>query len=115
MKKRLWRGSTLQSLTIIVIPLTLLLVVISLGSFQVHQNAMRSLVGDRDERSVRTAASALESEIDRRLFAIRALAALAGSSPQPDLNTLLDDSQGLMDSLDIGTAFVTPKGNLVAA
>jgi hypothetical protein len=37
-----WRGSTLQLIAAIVIPLTLLLVGISFGSFFIHQNAMRA-------------------------------------------------------------------------
>jgi signal transduction histidine kinase len=115
MKRRFWRGSTLQSITVIIIPLTVLLVVISLGSFQVHQNAMRSLVGTRDERSVLTAASALESEISHREYAIRTLAALAGSSSQASLESVLDNSQDLMEQFDYGTAFFNSKGDLIAA
>jgi len=114
MKKRLWRGSTIQSIAVIVLPLTLVLVIVSIGSFQIHQNAMRSLVGNRDERSAMTAASALESEIEHRLYAIQTLSTLANSNPQASLDTILAESQSLMKDFDAGTAFVGYDGNMIS-
>src|SRR5512136_3259396 len=104
MKNTLWRGSTLQSLAVIVIPLTILLVVVSFSSFWVHQNAMRSMVGERDERSVRSAASAIESEINHRLYEVRSLALLASSNPQESAGTILGTSASLMGDFEYGTA-----------
>jgi len=115
MRKKLWRGSTLQSITVIVLPLTLLLVIVSFGSFQIHQNAMRSLVGDRDERSVRTAASTLASQIDHELYAIRVLAALANANPQTSPEGVLTTAGTLMESFDYGTAFYDSHGILIGA
>lgn len=65
MKKTLppWRGLTVQLLAITVLPLTLLLLFIAFGSVFLHQRDMRALVGERDERAVRSAAAALASEL----------------------------------------------------
>jgi signal transduction histidine kinase len=115
MKKTFWRGSTLQSLAVIILPLTILLVVISFGSFSIHQNAMRSLVGERDERSARSAASAIESEINHRIFAVRSLALLASSNPQESPNAILTSSVSLMGDFDYGTAIFEQGGTLLAA
>jgi signal transduction histidine kinase len=115
MKYPLWRGSTLQSIAIIVIPLTLLLVLVSLGSFWIHQNAMRSLVGERDERSVLTAASAIASEIDHRVAAIRSLTMFASSNPSENPVTILSKGESLMGDFDYGSAFFDPNGSLMAA
>ncbi|MBE3118689.1 MAG: cache domain-containing protein, partial [Candidatus Atribacteria bacterium] len=115
MKKTLWRGSTLQSLAVIILPLTILLVAISLVSFSIHQNAMRSMVGERDERSARSAASAIESEINHRLFAVRSLALLASSNPQESPDAILSSSENLMGVFDYGTAFFQQDGTLLAA
>lgn len=115
MKKKLWRGSTIQSIAVIVLPLTLILVVVSFGSFQIHQNAMRSLVGSRDQRSVLTAAGILESEIAHRLYAIQALVGLVNSNPQTQPEAILSGSQNLMEDFDIGTAFVDIDGTVIAA
>jgi signal transduction histidine kinase len=115
MKRSLWRGSTLQSIAVIVLPLTLLLVIISLGSFSIHQNAMRSLVGERDKRSAQTAASAIESEINHRLFAIHSLALISSSNPPESLDTITSTSATLLGDFDYGTAFFQPDGTLLAA
>jgi signal transduction histidine kinase len=115
MKKSLWRGSTLQSLSVIILPLTILLVIVSFVSFSIHQNAMRSLVGERDERSVRSAASAVESEITHRLYEVRSLALLASSNPQESATAILASSESLMGDFDYGTAIFKQGGTLLAA
>jgi len=115
MKKAMWRGSTLQSLAVIILPLTVVLVVISLVSFTIHQNAMRSVVGERDEHSARSAASAIDSEIHHRQFAIQSLALLGGSNPQKDPEGILAASESLMGDFDHGTAIYDQTGTLLAA
>ncbi|MCX6038547.1 MAG: hypothetical protein NTW99_11800, partial [Chloroflexi bacterium] len=115
MKKTLWRGSTLQSLAVIILPLTILLVAISLVSFSIHQNAMRSVVGERDERSARSAASAIESEINHRLFVVRSLALVASTKPQESPDAILSSSENLMGVFDYGTALFQQDGTLLAA
>ncbi len=73
-----WRGSTLQLIAAIVIPLTLALVAITFGSFFLHQNAMRAMVGERDERAARASAAIIQSEIQRRADFVRGLAVFTG-------------------------------------
>jgi signal transduction histidine kinase len=114
MKKTFWRGSTLQSLAVIILPLTILLVAISLVSFSIHQNAMRSVVGVRDELSARSAAGAIESEINHRLFAVRSLALLASSNPQESPDAIPASSENLMGVFDYGTAIFQQDGSLLA-
>jgi len=109
----LWRGSTLQVIAAIVLPLTLLLVAISFGSFFIHQNAMRSMVGERDERSVRAAASSIEAEINHRVDTIHSLALLAGDASTENLNRALADSSYLLDDFNLGLAFFSPNGTLL--
>ena len=53
------RGLTVQLLAITVLPLTLLLLAIVFGSVSLHEQDMRALVGERDERAVQSAAAAL--------------------------------------------------------
>lgn len=110
----LWRGSTLQVIAAVVLPLTLLLVGISFSSFYIHQNAMRSMVGERDERSVRAAASALEAEINHRADTIHSLALLAGDGSTENLNRALADSSYLLDDFNLGLSFFSPDDALLA-
>jgi signal transduction histidine kinase len=66
-KKFNWRGFTLQLFVITIIPLTALLLIVAFGSQSLHREAMRNLVGDRDLRTARAAASSIEQEIDRSI------------------------------------------------
>jgi len=109
-----WRGSTLQGIAAIVLPLTLLLVGISFWSFFIHQNAMRSMVGERDERAVRAAASAIESEINYRMNTLRGLVLLPSDDSNVNLTRALIDSNYLLDDFDFGLAFFSQDGNLLA-
>lgn len=70
------RGLTVQLLAITVLPLTLLLLIIAFGSIALHQEDMRALVGERDERAVQSAASAIVSELHHRASSISSLTAL---------------------------------------
>ena len=84
-----WRGSTLQFIAAVILPLTILLVAISFGGFAIHQNEMRSMVGERDERSVQASASAIETELNHRFNTIHTLALLASPSSKGNLNKTL--------------------------
>jgi len=71
------RGLTVQLLAITVLPLTVLLLLIAFGSVSLHQQDMRALVAERDERAVQSAAAALASELHHRAASISNLVALA--------------------------------------
>ena len=73
-------GLTLQLLVILILPLAILLVAITFGSIAIHQNAMRTMIGERDERAVRTAASALGEQINFSASELTGLAVLLSSS-----------------------------------
>ena len=98
-----WRGLT-QLFAITVMPLTLLLLLISFGSVSLHQQDMRALVGERDERAVQSAAAALEAKLHYRKATI---ALLASSSEETNLN--LD----LTSDFDGGIAIFTSDGQLI--
>ncbi|MCX6056627.1 MAG: hypothetical protein NTW69_00510, partial [Chloroflexi bacterium] len=80
------RGLTVQLLAITVLPLTLLLLLIAFGSVSLHEQDMRTLVGERDERAVQSAASALTSELHHRAANISNLVALVELSK--DINSI---------------------------
>ena len=71
---RRWRGLPLQLFALTVLPLAVLLVIVAFGSVALHQEAMRSLVGERDERATRAAAAAITEQLNHRASAIRSLA-----------------------------------------
>jgi len=109
-----WRGLTLQLFIVAILPLTLLLLLIAFGSYSLHQSDMRALVGERDERAVRSAAAGLESELHHRMAGISSLAAFADASPTLPARALLAVSSELASDFDGGIAFLGPEGMLLA-
>ncbi len=110
-----WRGGILQLIFITVLPLTILLLLVAFGSIAIHQRAMRLLVGERDERTVRTAAAALNVQIDQRTAAIQDLSRQITSADPSSLDEVLSRSSHLMRYFDGGLAVFRPDGTLLAS
>jgi len=98
-----WRGLPLQLFAITVLPLTLLLLVITFGSLALHQNSMRALVGERDERVARSAATAVSAQLYHRASAARGLA--LRTSNEVSLTNVLTTFGFLLPDFDGGLAF----------
>ena len=106
------RGLTVQLLAITVLPLTLLLLIIAFGSVSLHQQDMRTLVGERDERAVQAAAAALSSELHHRAANIMNLAMLAELSNEfASIHTTSD----LSSDFDGGLAYLDTNRKLIAS
>lgn len=116
-----WRSLTVQLVSLIVLPLTVIVLAITVGSTTLHQNAMRDLVGERDERVVQMAARAVENQITAREIAVRGLAlqisdALeSGASQEDELPSILDRSAYLDALFDTGIVVIDMQGNVVTA
>ena len=108
----LLRGLTVQLFVVTVLPLTLLLVVIAFGSYFLHQQDMRSLVGVRDERGVQSAAAVLQGELHHRAANISNLVVLAELSGNSDA---IITTQDLTTDFDGGLAYLSSDGQLLTA
>ncbi len=106
-----WRGLNLQFFALIFLPLTGILLLITFGSLGLHQDAMRTLVGERDERVARTAASALYEQLNHRAAAVRGLALRAAD--QTDPGEILSTSDFLQPDFDFGLAFLSHQGKVL--
>jgi len=109
------RGLIWQLILITILPLTILTIVITFGSLALHQRAMRSLVGDRDQRAVRTAAAALEEQFKHRESEIQGLSLQIGAASQDALPDVLFSSNYLLDEFTLGLAIFNPDGSLVSS
>ncbi|OQY91159.1 MAG: hypothetical protein B6D38_00755 [Anaerolineae bacterium UTCFX1] len=109
-----WRGFTTQLVVLTILPLTLLLLAIALGSVYMHQQDMRALVGERDERAVQAAAAALESELHHRGTTIASLALFINSETDISSESLIIADEDLMIDFDGGLAYFDDAGNLLA-
>lgn len=108
----LLRGLTVQLLAITVLPLTLLLLLIAFGSVSLHQQDMRALVGDRDERAVQAAAAALASELHHRAANVSHLVALAELSND---TTAIQATEDLASDFEGGLAYLNMDRQIITS
>lgn len=106
------RGLTVQLLAITILPLTLLLLLVAFGSVALHQQDMRALVGQRDERAVQSAAATFASELHHRAASISSLVALAELSKDTSSISPTDD---LASDFDGGFAYLDISGRLITS
>jgi len=100
-----WRGLPLQLFAITAMPLIVLLVGVAVGGLTLHQRAMRTLVGERDERSARAAAAAINEQLGHRAAAIHSLVLQAAATAAPQ--ETLTDATFLLPDFDGGIALLT--------
>ncbi|MBN8655912.1 MAG: hypothetical protein J0M11_09255 [Anaerolineae bacterium] len=105
-----WRGLT-QLFAVTVLPLTLLLLFIAFGGVNMHQQDMRTLVGERDERAVQSAAAALQSELHHRMATIASMAVLA--SEDISFKDIFATTNDLAKDFNGGIAFLNTDGHLI--
>ncbi len=104
---------TADFVIVIVLPVTLLLVIVSLGSLTLHQSAMRDLVAERDERTARSVARAIGEQLNHRATAVQSLALRLGD--RVSSIEVLTTSSFLLPDFDGGLAFYTANGDQLAA
>jgi signal transduction histidine kinase len=112
-KKSNWRGFTLQLFLITILPLTVLVLVVAFGSQSLHHEAMRSLVGDRDLRTVRAASSSIEREAMHLTSTIQLIA--RDLNDQPDFSSLLLTPNEIASTFEGGIALYTIDGRFIRA
>ena len=106
-----FRGFTLQLFLMTILPLTALLLLVAFGSQSLHHEAMRSLVGDRDLRTVRAASSSLDREIFHLTSTIQILSrSLNGKS---DFSSLILTPEEISSTFDGGIALYSSAGQLI--
>lgn len=103
----------LQLFIITILPLSALLLAIAFGSLGLHQRAMRTMVGERDERATRAAAAAISEQINHRQSAIRSIALQSANSDGPE--HALEDSSYLLSDFEGGIALFSAEDELLTA
>jgi signal transduction histidine kinase len=107
-----WRGLTLKLFVWVVLPIILLLFVATFGSFALHQQEMKEMVGVLDERAVRIAASALSEELNSRAMTIYELS--QRTSDDQIAGHVLESTSALNADFDAGLAVFSVDGELLA-
>ena len=76
---------------------------------------MRSLVGERDERAVKTAAAALSAQVNQRIASIQDLSQRLSDESQGMVDEVLESSNHLLRDFDGGLAVFDRNGALLAS
>lgn len=92
----------------VILPISILLLFVTFGSITLHQGAMRNLVGVRDQRTVSSAANAINEKLHHRSAAIRGVAIRAEESE--DYAEILTSVEFLLADFDYGVALLDPSG-----
>jgi signal transduction histidine kinase len=106
-------GLHLQFLGLILLPFSLMLIAVAVIAVGVHEDAMRRLVSERDERSARAAAAALSQNLQHLSSAAQSLAQRVGNGGDP-MEIVLTSERFLRD-FDLGFAILDGRGELLAA
>lgn len=109
-----WRSLTFQLLAIVVFPLIVLLLIIAFGSTTLHENAMRDLVSQRDERAARMASTALEDQVQKRANEVRALAGQVSFASIDRAGEVLGTTTYLQTDFDASLAVLGKNGKVIA-
>ena len=104
-------GLNSQIFFFVILPISLLLLAVTFGSVTLHQEAMRNLVGERDQRTVRSAASAIREQLNHRASAIQSLAIRADD--QVPITDILESVGFIRSDFEAGIAFFTPEADLI--
>lgn len=110
-----WRSLNWQLMFITILPVTALVLLVAIGSLSVHQNAMRSMVGERDLLAVRAAAATIEEQIAHRLNTVESLAILTEKERPEHFQEILQHPEYLSTEFDAGLAIFSLQGQLIAA
>lgn len=108
-----WRSFPLQLFVFIVLPLTILLFIVAFGGLSLHQQSMRSMVGERDQRATRTAAAAISEQLNHRAAAVKNLVLQASATESPE--HALNDLSFMLPDFDGGLAVLDETGAVLAS
>ena len=107
------RSLTTQLLLLVVFPTLLTLVIIAYEGVSLHEQAMHTLVGERDERAVKAAADALTDRFTQRQIVLQVVAnQIANGTP---MDRILDQNPDLSHVFDGGLVAVDGGGLIVAS
>ena len=96
----------------VILPFTVLLLGLAIVAIEIHGRAMRSLVAERDERSVRAAATAVSGELFHRLLIVRDLALRMRDGVGP--GRVIEQAGDASADFPGGLAAVSTDGRVVA-
>jgi signal transduction histidine kinase len=100
----------------VILPLSALVMVTAIAGQALHQQSMRNLAAERDERTAQAIANTLDELLGVRLDSVTRLAADAPASASPEeLSDILVGVERFLDDPATSLAYFTPRGERLAA
>ncbi|HEY3312871.1 MAG TPA: histidine kinase [Anaerolineales bacterium] len=109
-----WRGLPAQLFLLIILPFAVLALAVALMSLGLHQEAMRSMLAERDVKAAKTSAAFLSNRIADELNYVKGLAAYIGAAAGEDHQAALDVYAKVHEAGYRNLALVDADGNLLA-
>ncbi|MHB0924033.1 MAG: histidine kinase [Bellilinea sp.] len=110
---RILSGVTLQLFLVAVLPLIVLVLIVTFGSLSMHHQAMRSLVANRNLRTVQYAAAGIEKAIDHRTDILEMLAKVLVMTDNQAATFIEFESE--LSVFEGGAAILAPTGAVTAS
>jgi len=85
-----WRRRSIRAFAFVIIPLVLIALAITFISIRIHQDSMRSLVGERDQRTAQSIAATLGQQLDHRGKIVQDLAEQTTDQPNDQIDSLIE-------------------------
>ena len=104
-------GFGLQFFLIAILPLTILLLIVAFGSQSLHNQAMHSLVGDRDLKTVNAASSSIQRELVHLSSSMEILSRSLGA--KTDLANVIFTQDEILATFDGGAAILSDSGEVL--
>ena len=112
----IWRGLAVQLLTIVILPLSVLLIITAFAGLALHQQSMRDLTAERDERTVLATANTLGELIQQRQASVQGLASRVKSdASSQNLSADLSETSKQLGDRQTSLACFDYGGNLLSS
>ncbi len=106
-------GLHLQLVGLIILPLSFALLAIAVTGIRIHQDAMRQLVAERDERAVRAAAATISEQLHHRESAVFDLSRRLADGVPP--SSVIEQASFLYPDFDGGLGVIDGDGLIIAS
>jgi signal transduction histidine kinase len=108
-----WRGLVPQLLTIVILPLSVLLVITAFAGLTLHQQSMRELAAERDEKTARAVAALLGEFFQQRMDAVNSLIiGVDDKTPSDELKRSLSRALPFFNN-QAGLAYLDRNGEVI--
>jgi two-component system sensor histidine kinase UhpB len=115
LRRPAWRGLAFQLLTLVILPISALVIITAMIGLALHQQSMRDLAAERDERTAIAIANTLDEMLQMRLDWVLMIAADVPDGARPEqLSAALAEAADSLIESDTSLAYFSADGERLA-